>query len=197
MQHNVQAFDKCSVIEHAQPHSERHVRVKSIPHRKIHWVKKQEKWAGCAAPWLGSECIDHSECAEVEPYQGLTNSNTCWRAEHKTEMYFILLTLLSFPLDCAGGLRWLRLWEQAACSYSFSACVGEACSPTLTKFYLHLRKNWKKQSLKSHNAILGTYVSMFYLFECIYFYFLSQCIILKCVHYIQLVFYGWRVTRCF
>lgn len=86
---------------------------------------------GFATTWLESEYIELSVL----------------KAKHEQNpiLYYSLLSLF---VDCSGGLCWLWLWEQAPCSYSFSDRLYDGCSPAMTKFYLHLRKNWNKLFLE-------------------------------------------------
>lgn len=100
----------------------------------------------------------------------------------RTKYIYFIHYFVFFFMDNAGGLCWLWLWEQAPCSYSFSSRLHDGCcSPALT-FDLHL-KELEEMSL-SHNTIRVTNVIY------VYFHILSQCIILKCVQYIQ-------YSRCF
>lgn len=59
----------------------------------------------------------------------------------QTKLFHSLLCFFP-PMDYAGGICRLWLWEQAPRSYSFSSCLYEGRSPALT-LYLHFTKNWK------------------------------------------------------
>lgn len=117
---------------------------------------------------LGSVSADHPKCA---------NCKTCSRA-NKIKPHCSHYCLFIF-MDYAGGLCRLWLWEQAPRSYSFSSGLYEGCSRALT-FHLHFRRNWKEHLWGSHNTILGTNVTLFYLFAFVF----CQCIILRCEQYV-------------
>lgn len=96
------------------------------------------------------------------------------------------------PLSLSGGLCWLWLWEQAPCSHSFSDRLYDSCSPAMTGFYLHLRKNWNKLFLEMLQHCSGHLCSAV-VWLCSSIQILSQCIIFK---YVQ-VFFGRTVKRLF